>query len=103
MRSKWVSKKFIYRSTKDNPRYDLLLNDVRWIAKRNVILQRDNRQCINCKSSNNLVIHHRQYIFIKRINNFVLPWEYPNESLITLCIQCHYQGHKHFKVPILYK
>lgn len=103
MRNKWVTKKYSYRVNKEMPNYFLLLNDVRWKAKRNVILKRDNNSCVNCGSNNSLVVHHRRYLFIRRLNNFVLPWEYPNETLITLCNQCHDRGHKSFKIPIIYK
>jgi 5-methylcytosine-specific restriction endonuclease McrA len=103
MRNKWVTRKHTYIVNKEMPSYFLLLNDVRWKAKRNVILKRDNNRCVNCKSQTGLIVHHRRYLFIRRLNDFVLPWEYPNETLITLCNHCHNIGHKSYKIPIEYK
>ena len=41
-----------------------------------------------------LQVHHKYYILDK------LPWDYPNESLITLCISCHQKEHNEFNIPI---
>ncbi len=41
-----------------------------------------------------LHVHHTYYIFE------YLPWSYPNESLITLCHNCHMEYHKNEKFPI---
>lgn len=42
-----------------------------------------------------LHIHHTYY------QEGLLPWEYPNESLQTLCWHCHEELHKNEKVPYL--
>ena len=81
--------------------YGHLLFDPRWKAKRNEIMARDNGCCVICKSSDELQVHHRQYQFVKSANGFKVPWDYPNELLITLCTSCHQRGHSKFKVPIL--
>lgn len=41
-----------------------------------------------------LHVHHKYYI----LNN--LPWEYPKESLITLCHNCHQNIHDRIKTPV---
>ena len=107
---------------------DLLLTN-EWKNKRHEILKRDNYYCQNCgksdtiwHSGNNvsfkkvegiinglhisidapfnsneqiyLHVHHTYYIDQK------LPWEYENESLKTLCNQCHMILHENTKIPI---
>ncbi len=42
-----------------------------------------------------LHVHHKYY------QHGMLAWEYPNESLITLCWKCHELLHSNSKVPIL--
>jgi 5-methylcytosine-specific restriction endonuclease McrA len=41
-----------------------------------------------------LQVHHKYYV----INN--LPWEYPDDSLITLCSDCHQNLHNNNNIPI---
>jgi 5-methylcytosine-specific restriction endonuclease McrA len=82
--------------------YGATLFDPRWKAKRKEIIVRDLNQCVICKSSNTLQVHHRQYHFLRRLNEFKNPWEYDNNLLITLCETCHNRGHKMFKVPTKY-
>ena len=77
------------------------LKDVRWKAKIVQIKIRDNHSCVNCKSLTNLQVHHRQYHFVKSLNNFKDPWDYPNDILITLCSNCHKLGHEKFQIPII--
>jgi 5-methylcytosine-specific restriction endonuclease McrA len=86
---------------KENNRYGALLFRKEWKEKRQIILNRDNHQCINCGAKENLEIHHRQYIFHTNIKRFSLPWEYSNHLLITLCRECHSRGHAKFTVPII--
>ena len=81
--------------------YGSLLFDPRWKAKRMEIIIRDNRCCVICKDTNELQVHHRQYQFIKSENAFKMPWDYPDDLLITLCKSCHQRGHSKFKVPTL--
>ncbi len=82
--------------------YMILKYDARWKLKRKEILLRDKNRCVLCGSTSNLVIHHRRYIFIKSKNRFIEPWNYSNKTLITLCENCHKQGHHLYKVPIKY-
>ena len=81
--------------------YGELLFRPEWRARREEILQRDNHSCVVCSGSDGLQVHHRQYHFVVRQNQFKLPWDYPDNLLITLCNSCHNRGHKKFKVPTI--
>ena len=64
--------------------YSELLKDPRWLKKRLEILQRDEWMCRRCYDSDTtLVVHHRRYI------SNLLPWEYDDSLLVTLCEECH--------------
>lgn len=68
--------------------YSELLKDPRWQKKRLEILQRDNFFCQSCgDSKNTLHVHHASY------DDSLLPWEFENEDLITLCEVCHKTWH----------
>jgi hypothetical protein len=68
--------------------YSEKLKDPRWQDKRNEILERDNHRCQLCGDNTEpLHVHHKYY------QNFKEPWDYPNESLITLCEKCHNSQH----------
>ncbi|MDP9078874.1 MAG: hypothetical protein M3O71_15705 [Bacteroidota bacterium] len=82
--------------------YGGLLFDPRWKSKRAEIMVRDHQCCVICTGREELLVHHRQYHFIKTANAFKVPWDYPAALLITLCKSCHQRGHSKFKVPILY-
>ncbi|MGZ3813588.1 MAG: HNH endonuclease [Mucilaginibacter sp.] len=81
--------------------YGGLLFDQRWKTKRGEIVRRDGGHCVICNSTEELQVHHRQYQFIKQVNAFKMPWDYPDHLLITLCKNCHNRGHSKFKVPTL--
>jgi 5-methylcytosine-specific restriction endonuclease McrA len=81
--------------------YQEKLFDKRWLAKRETIINRD-KHCIICGSSENLVVHHKQYHYKSRLNMFLDPWDYDDKYLITLCRSCHNRGHEKFEVPIKY-
>lgn len=62
--------------------YKEKLTDPRWQKKRLEILERDNFTCQLCKSQKKtLTIHHFSYS-----KN---PWDVQNQSLLTLCFDCH--------------
>jgi hypothetical protein len=64
--------------------YSEKLRDPRWQKKRLEIFERDNFTCKLCNDTEStLNVHHHYY------ENNKEPWEYPNESLITLCENCH--------------
>lgn len=64
--------------------YSTKLKDPRWQKKRLEIFERDLWTCQKCyDSENTLVVHHKLYLASAE------PWEYPDETLITLCEDCH--------------
>lgn len=64
--------------------YSEKLRDPRWQKMRLEILQRDDWVCqICCDSKSTLNVHHRYYIHGRD------PWDYPEDSLVTLCESCH--------------
>jgi len=68
--------------------YNEFLKNPRWQKMRLEILERDNWTCRNCGNTEEmLMVHHTYYAKGKR------PWEYPAESLITLCHYCHSDIH----------
>lgn len=61
-----------------------MLKHPKWQRKRLEILERDAFTCQDCGSSTNtLHVHHTYY------ERKLKPWDYPNESLRTLCETCH--------------
>lgn len=64
--------------------YIELLRHPYWQKKRLEIFNRDNFTCMYCgDTQTNLQVHHLYYRFE------LLPWQYPNEALETLCDLCH--------------
>jgi hypothetical protein len=64
--------------------YQQKLLDPRWQKKRLEIFERDEWMCQACGDcSTTLHVHHTYYERDKD------PWEYPAESLVTLCMECH--------------
>ena len=82
-----------------NTTYNELLKTKQWRLKRLIILQRDRNKCRCCGSTNELQVHHRQYHVSKITGNFLDPWKYQSNHLITLCDKCHTAGHTKFKIP----
>lgn len=60
----------------------------RWRWLRAERIEKDFRICQHCMSGKNLNVHHRYYEEGK------MAWDYPIESLITLCENCHQAEHK---------
>lgn len=64
--------------------YSDTLKDPRWQRRRLEVLQRDNWACTLCgDTKSTLHVHHRYY------ERGMQPWDYPGESLRTLCESCH--------------
>lgn len=60
------------------------LKNPKWQKKRLEILQRDNFTCQSCyDAESTLHVHH---CFYKKGCD---PWDYDNQSLVTLCDECH--------------
>jgi hypothetical protein len=68
--------------------YAELLKHPKWQRKRLKIFNRDNFCCKKCGADDmTLHIHHLYY------KTELLPWEYPDEALLTLCELCHEKAH----------
>ena len=77
-------------------KYNDLLMDERWIAKRNEIYTRDSYRCKVCGLGNRIVqVHHK--VYYSRTD----PWDYPNHLLITVCEKCHKQIHDTTKIKTI--
>lgn len=75
--------------------YQELLKDPKWISKRNQILSRDKNTCQFCGAQDKyLHVHHKEYW------DGHLPWEYPDEMLITLCDECHRYMHENTSTDV---
>ncbi len=88
--------------TEKSSEYEKLLQTNEWREKRQSILIRDGYKCYRCGSGSGLEVHHRQYHKKLATGHFVKPWKYKNNNLITLCRNCHQQGHHKFTVPVFY-
>lgn len=75
--------------------YYAQLKDKRWFKKRDKILKRDKYACTCCGSKEDLQVHHTFYY-----KHMVNPWEYPNNSLLTLCNECHTNYHNTHELTI---
>jgi hypothetical protein len=61
-----------------------LLRHPFWQKKSADIKNRDEWECRRCSDKfSNLQVHHLYYI------NGAMPWEYPDDAMITLCELCH--------------
>lgn len=68
--------------------YSEKLKDPRWQRKRLEIMQRDEFRCRLCADKDStLHVHHLRY------RRDAEPWEYANESLVTVCDGCHEELH----------
>ena len=76
-------------------KYNDLLKAPQWKCKRKLILKRDNNRCTVCQKTSGLHVHHTYYY-----KTFYPPWEYPNDSLLTLCAKCHKEFHETCEVEI---
>lgn len=62
-----------------------------WQSRRREILRRDNYTCQECGTKAgeaSMHVHHKGYV------SSLLPWEYPDEALTTLCESCHSKAHE---------
>jgi transcription elongation factor Elf1 len=55
-----------------------------WQKRRLEIMEKSNFECLHCGTKDKtLNVHHLYY------ENGLKPWEYPDDSLICLCSDCH--------------
>lgn len=79
--------------------YDQLLLRDEWQAKRRAVIARDGGACRNCGARKHLQVHHRQYHRCRRTGHKLAPWSYADRYLVTLCDQCHHEGHLVHPIP----
>ncbi len=87
-------------SKNPNPTYKQLLNTFEWSVKRFKILRRDKFACSKCdhiKSRKQLQVHHTEYI------DGLMPWEYEDKYLVTLCDECHSTHHGHKNLQAIFR
>lgn len=60
----------------------------RWIAKKLRVFSRDKWKCVWCGCKKRLECHHTYYKEGKDI------WDYPLQSLLTVCHTCHEDFHR---------
>ena len=78
-----------------------MLKKPEWQEKRKRILKRDGYKCRYCSSKTNLHVHHKFYLRYPD-NTKALPWDYPDDVLITLCYNCHKKVHQSKKIKFYY-
>jgi hypothetical protein len=70
-------------------KYAEKLKDPRWQKLRLQVFERDGWRCRVCdQKDNTLHAHHTYYD-----NNTEGPWDYPQETIVTLCDTCHEKEH----------
>ena len=77
-------------------RYYAELKSTKWWAVRDKVLIRDNHKCTVCGSTKDLQVHHTFYYN----NKYVSPFDYPLDSLITVCRDCHLTFHNSCEVEL---
>lgn len=88
------------RDTRHALTYEDLLSTEEWLERRWLVLHRDGFCCTKCKASSTgelsvcLQVHHKYYV------RDWMPWEYPDEALVTLCLDCHSALHRNGHVPV---
>lgn len=79
--------------TAKKPSYWEQLRDPRWQKVRLEVMQRDEWRCLDCDGkTGTLNVHHTYY------ERGLSPWEYPIESLRTLCEPCHEKAQEWMRV-----
>lgn len=73
------------------------LKSPQWIEKRDKIKKRDGYTCVKCKSKKYLQVHHTYYLKDK------MPWQVPDDCLITLCGSCHKKEHEGRPISSFYR
>lgn len=82
--------------------YEDLLRRNEWREKRLKIISRDNYKCAYCNNTHDLQVHHKYYSIYPN-GERVLPWNYPDDALITLCRNHHEKVHNRKKIKTYYR
>ena len=77
--------------------YSEALKSSQWITKRDRIKKRDGYNCVKCGSRSSLHVHHTYYLRDK------MPWQVPDDCLITLCKICHKKEHEGKSISSFYR
>lgn len=85
-----------------NASYEQLLNTPQWRRFRHRILRRDRNECVRCHSRNRLEVHHVRYRYYTHLRRYAVPWDYPENELLSLCTNCHEQVHRTSSVPVVF-
>jgi hypothetical protein len=64
------------------------LKDPQWKEKQKTIFDRDKNKCRKCGCEENLHVHHGYY------KPQADPWDYEDNTLWTLCEDCHFKSHE---------
>lgn len=78
---------YIRQNKMTKEEYSEALKSPQWLSKRDRIKKMDNYKCVKCKSKKELQVHHTYYLIGR------MPWQVPDECLITLCSVCHKKAH----------
>ena len=76
---------------RENSAFSKMYDDDRWKTKSRQIRERDNYTCQECNRDQTEVplhVHHAYYASNKKGTPRRL-WDYPDETLITVCEECH--------------
>lgn len=68
--------------------YQEALKSSMWISKATTIKKRDNHRCVKCCCKDSLEVHHKYYLKDR------MPWQVPDNCLVTLCRKCHQKEHE---------
>lgn len=77
--------------------YANALKSPQWISKRDRIKKRDGYECTKCNSTKYLHVHHTYYLRDR------MPWQVPDDCLITLCKSCHKKEHAGKPISSFYR
>ena len=75
------------KQPKKHSEYSEQLKDERWKAFRWFVMKVRGNECEICKSTNNLQVHHIEYIKNAKA------WEYNVNQVMVVCRDCHKQIH----------
>lgn len=80
-------KTIYYRTSKYTYDYNVDIKDERWIAKSLLLRKNANYICERCGCKGRVVVHHSYYLDGLHL------WDYPDEALMVLCMNCHAMEH----------